>query len=213
MLKTGRYDWYRNEKWNPQIEEAFFAKLKRARKKDQYLKVQAYHLKDTRPEIALRLLDEFFSLKEDFFLAGAHSIAASALLALGRIDEAVEAYEAALRREEVFPNLKTNTCIELPFLIADRNLTSKFDRALEILATHQNDPVLAFPLARYMWHASKAVLLKRSNVELAREHAREALDAMGERESGFRYHQNLGLVETKITKTTVHSLVLALGAN
>lgn len=51
-------DWYRNERWGQEIEEDFFAKLKRSRsQKTQYVKIQAGYLIENYPEITLRLLN------------------------------------------------------------------------------------------------------------------------------------------------------------
>lgn len=54
-----RGDWFRNSNWNDAIETAFFAKLRRARSKAQYLKIQACTLAEKHPEVALRLLDQY----------------------------------------------------------------------------------------------------------------------------------------------------------
>lgn len=99
-------DWFRNTTWNDTIERTFDEKLGRARKRDQYLRIQACTLAHSHPEVALRLLDRYFALNDDFDHAQAHVDRATALLSLGRVDEALAAYEAALARESAFPNLR-----------------------------------------------------------------------------------------------------------
>ena len=59
-------DWFRNRDWNDKIEAAFYEKLRRARRKEQYLRIQACILADSCPKVALKLLDEYFELKDDF---------------------------------------------------------------------------------------------------------------------------------------------------
>ena len=61
-----REDWYRNEEWNEEIEEAFFVKLKRARRKEQYLRIQASIIAPIYPNIALSLLKQYFTLDDNF---------------------------------------------------------------------------------------------------------------------------------------------------
>jgi tetratricopeptide (TPR) repeat protein len=122
--------WFRNEDWTSAIEQNFYAKLKRARRKAQYLCLQAHHLSQSHPEIALRLLNEYFALDDRFDHARAFSFQANAHLALGNIDLAIEAYERGLAREKEFPNHRTQSWIELPYLIATRQIQSKYQRAL-----------------------------------------------------------------------------------
>src|SRR5512142_736381 len=95
--------WFRNTIWNDVIERNFNEKLHRARRKEQYLRIQACILARSYPEIALKLLEQYFSLKDDFDHAQAYVDRATALLALGRISEAIESYDAALSREAKFP--------------------------------------------------------------------------------------------------------------
>ena len=65
-------DWYRNETWNEEIEAQFMAKLKRARRKEQYLRIQASILASKRPEVALELLNQYFELNDNFDHAQAY---------------------------------------------------------------------------------------------------------------------------------------------
>ncbi len=125
-------DWFRNIIWNESVERAFDEKLRRAKRKEQYLRIQACTLARSHPEVALKLLDRYFELPDDFDHAQAHVDRATALVALGRVNDAIAAYEAALGREAAFPNLQTEAYLELPFLIATRGIREQYDRALEL---------------------------------------------------------------------------------
>jgi tetratricopeptide (TPR) repeat protein len=186
-------DWFRNATWNSDIEAAFNQKLRRARRKEQYLRIQASTLAKTHPEVALRLLDQYFELPDDFDHAQGHVDRATAFLALGRIDDAMDAYEDALARERVFPKLKTEAYLELPFQVAVRQLRHRYQRALELL--QENQKRLMFPVDHFRWNASLALIAADSGrSENARAHAREAMEAAGRDDSGFRYHPSVGLV-------------------
>lgn len=186
-------EWFRQETWSPEIEAAFFAKLRRARDKAQYLRIQASCLAASAPHAALRLLDDYFALGEHFDLAQAHVDRARAQLALEDLDAAIVSLEAALDRERVFPNLKTLAYLELPMLVAERRLSGLYTRALEVLAEGRLRPM--FPIDRFRWHAARGLILHdlHCGPEAAAE-ARRALSAAAETTSGFQYHPALGLV-------------------
>ncbi len=187
-----RDDWFRNEDWTSTIEQNFYVKLKRARRKAQYLCIQAHHLSRSHPEIALRLLNEYFALDDRFNHARAFSFQADAYLALGNIDLAIEAYEHGLAREKEFPNFRTQSWIELPYLIATRQIHAKYQRALELL--NAPDTIL-FPVQKFKIYAAHALILAAlGDHNIASDHAKEALREAGQRHSGLRYHSELGLV-------------------
>src|SRR5262245_11857372 len=48
-------EWFRNVNWSEPIERTFNEKLRRARRKEQYLRIQASTLARSHPEIALKL--------------------------------------------------------------------------------------------------------------------------------------------------------------
>jgi len=186
-------DWFRNQTWNEEVERSFNQKLLRARKRDQYLCIQAFTLKRSHPEIALKLLDRFFALKEEFFHAVAYVYRADALIALSRIAEAVESYEAALARESEFPGLETPAYLDLPYLIATQPIEERFTQAIELLEKHKSRLFLV--VDHFRWHTARAlVAFHQTENLLASNHAGIALEWAGRKHSGLRFHPAVGRV-------------------
>jgi tetratricopeptide (TPR) repeat protein len=186
-------DWFRNTTWNEAVERAFDEKLRRAKRKEQYLRIQACTLARSYPEVALKLLDRYFELPDDFDHAQAHVDRATALLSMDRVENAITSYEAALAREVCFPKLQTKAYLDLPYLIATRGIRAHYDRALEVLQCHVAR--LMFPVDHFRWHAARALIAADlKEAEIARRHAEQAIEAAGHEHSGFRYHPSVGLV-------------------
>lgn len=188
-----RDDWFRNNDWNADVESGFFSKLKRTRNKAQYLRIQACILASRHPRVALRLLDEYFALGENFDEAQAHVDRAHAHLSLGEVDNAIAAYESALAVEEQRPNLRTNAYILLPFVISLHHVNPRYDQAEQLLHKHKDR--LTFPVDHFMWHAAQALIGAdlRKSAE-AKIHAHLALEQSAKDHSGFRHHADVGLV-------------------
>lgn len=188
-------DWFRNTSWDATIEAAFFKKLARARDKQQYLKIQASVLASRQPHVALRLLEQYFSMGDNLFHAEASRTKAEAHAALGEIDEAVAAFEAALAREESYGKLITNARLDYPYFIAIRGLKRLHDRALALVGAPRGDGLI-FPAETYKRNAVRAVILaERGAAGEAREAALIALKAAGETHSGVARHPTVGLVD------------------
>jgi tetratricopeptide (TPR) repeat protein len=186
-------DWYRNTEWNAEIAQRFEARLKRARRKAQYLRIQACSLARSQPRVALQLLDRYFELGDDFDHAQAYVDQATAYRSLGQPADAVNSYEQALRREAEFPKLQTQAYLELPFFIATTPIPEKFDQARSLLDEFRAR--LMFPVDVFRWNAAYALILAaRSQESEASAYAQAALEAAAKEKSGFRYHQSLGLV-------------------
>ena len=56
--------WFRKSTWDEKIAARFEEKLRRARRKEQYLRIQACCLASTFPVIALGLLDRYFAMPD-----------------------------------------------------------------------------------------------------------------------------------------------------
>ena|SRR5437870_3782655 len=200
-------EWFRNKNWNSRVERTFFDKLRRARRKEQYLRIQASTLAAAHPEVALRLLEQYFTLDDKFDHAQAYVDRATAYLAMGNVEGAIQAYEDALAREQEFPNLQTQANLDLPFLVATRGIDHLYERALQILANSQSR--LAFPVDHFRWHATRALILNSRGEQMdAKLSACEALAWAGKETSGFRYHPTVGLVggEYKATESKLEEL-------
>ena len=135
-------------------------------------------------------------MKENFDHAQAHVDRADAFRTLGRIDDALESYRAALAREEKFPNYLTQAYLELPLLIATQSIREKYGYALDLLGT--NKARIMVPIEHFRWHTSIAFIAADcDNVAEAKTHAQYALELASLTYSGFRYHPTFGLVSDK----------------
>ena len=204
-------DWYRNKDWNAQIESDFDTKLKRARDKSQYLRIQASYLSKTHPQIALKLLNRYFDLGEHFDLAQAYVDQAKSYLSLGNLNETIKSFKQALVREETYPNLLTNAYVDLPFFIAVKGIDRNYNEALEILDNNKHR--LSFPIDRYKWNAAKSIIFNSMlSHKDAVKYAKAAIEAAEVKKSGFRYHPKVGLFSKDKTDRHVYQLVNRIAA-
>jgi tetratricopeptide (TPR) repeat protein len=201
-------DWFRNITWDESIEAAFNRKLSRTKLKENYLRVQASTLAKTHPEVSLKLLDRYFELPDQAHRAQAYVDRATACLALGRADDAVAAYEAAIEREKKRPELETQAHLDLPFTIATRKMRERYDQALELL--DQYEERILFPVDYFKRHAVRALIAAdQEQPDQAARHAREALTQAERTHSGFDSHPTAGLVKDRFDdlKATLQALV------
>lgn len=188
-------DWFRNASWDDTIEAAFFKKLARARDKQQYLKIQAGHLASAHPAVALRLLEQYFSMGDNLFFADAWRTKAEAHIALGEVEKAVAAFEAALAREASFGKVFTNAWLDYASFIAAKGIRDLYDRALELVDGTQRGG-LVFPAETYGRNAVRAIIYtERGSMEKARKAALLALTAADQTHSGIARHPTVGLVD------------------
>lgn len=118
---------------------------------------------------------------------------AEAYLTLSNVDAAIGSYEDALERERLDPHLLTYAYLDLPLLIVKLRLSHLYSRALQILDTHLSR--VMFPMDRYVANGARALILQEQGDETgAGLCAERALAAASEVQSGFRYHQDVGLV-------------------
>jgi tetratricopeptide (TPR) repeat protein len=188
-------DWYRNKEWSDEIEENFYSKLKRARsQRDQYMVIQALSLTDTYPEVALRLVEEYFDSRTNPFDDVRALLArANAYISLEDFNNAIAAYRAILARENELPNHQTGAYLDYPYLVATQQIKGEYENAVNVLNEHAGR--LALPLDYFKWYASFALINQDGS------YASKALDAAKVKRSGFRFHQVIGLVGKKYEKT------------
>ena len=205
-----RDDWYRNTDWNPAIEEAFNAKLARAREKSQYLRIQASMLARTHPMVALALIDRYFALDDHWDAASAYLCQFYAYTELGDQKQALTALQNALKREQDFPNLRTGVDLVFARLVATQGLDPLFGQALQVLdAMAQREADLLFPAHRYFWNGSRALILEAEGSRSeAIEAAKAAIRNADAQHSGLRNHPKVGLVEN--TDTVFHARLVRL---
>lgn len=170
----------------------FYAKLRRARNKGQPLRIQAIHLAKRHPDVALRLLEQYFELGEQPDAAAAYVTRAEIYRDTGNIDAALDAFEGALAEQALQPGYRTSSWLGFAMLVAEAGLTVHYSRALEIL--QREVPQAAFPVERHHGHGARALILDDiGQADAAQAAARSATAAANESYSGFRNHPTLGL--------------------
>ena len=117
----GRHDWYRKSSWSDEDQADFFRRLARSRSgRNQYLLIQAGCLRSAGyAEPALRLIEQYFTEfpANDLFHVGGTLQKAQCLEALGRIDEAEEAYLATVAEQRQVPNYITSVYTDFPWFV------------------------------------------------------------------------------------------------
>ena len=192
-------EWFRCKTWSPQIEEEFFGRLARSRsQRDQYLVIQALTIASTFPDVALKLIDQYFATKENDF-EDVRALSAT-YLAQDSLDKTVATMKEILEVERQRPSHRTSMYVQYPYLVATKKIESEYATALATLAERVGD--LRFPLDIFKWHAAMSIIhAELEDVERSKRHAGEALDAAEIKKSGFRFHQNLGLVGAEYGST------------
>ncbi|HDM8245784.1 TPA: hypothetical protein P0E24_004968 [Vibrio campbellii] len=189
------YDWYRNKVWNDEIETQFYLKLKRSRsQRDQYLVIQALTLTETNPKVTLRLVQEYFETRKNTFDDVRALLARTyAYITLSDIERVVRSYRELLACEMKLPNHTTGAYVDYPFFVATKGIEQEYANAVCVLRKNSDRPV--FPLEFFKWHAAMALINQERN------HAISALEAAKVNRSGFRFHQDVGLVGKEHTET------------
>jgi tetratricopeptide (TPR) repeat protein len=154
--------------------------------KEQYLRIQAGILASKYPLVTLELLDRYFATADAFDHAQAYADRGAALKALGRIDEAADAYESALRREKSSPTSRRRPTSNLPVLIATESLQSRYDRASSSWTSTWL--VLRFPFDHFLWHAARALIIaaRGNQIGAAPDALTSLWKPLSRDESGFR---------------------------
>jgi tetratricopeptide (TPR) repeat protein len=190
----GRDDWYRRTTWTAEDREEFFARLKRSRttyNKTQYLTVQAWHLQsDASPpnyEAALELLDTLLTeFPDPSQLGSAYLQKAQCLEALGRIEQAADAFRDAVKAEGVHTGMRTTAPLDFAMFVVKHELRHLYNEVLENIGDLRDpEPLFLFPIAQYQALAAMAIIGSESGKKRqASEYAGKAIEAWNNHEAG-----------------------------
>jgi tetratricopeptide (TPR) repeat protein len=182
----------------PADEQDFFTRLKRARRKTEYLLIQAQTLVRTRvpahAKAALHLLDLLLTQHSDpFHLSNAHLARAEALVALGRLPEAVDAFRAALQARREMPNVVNYAYLEYAWTIARLRAREHYEEVLACMQEFLESSDPAFPVNAYRYFGALALIADdlQDSAE-ARHQAMQAISAASVKKGPFSRHPDFG---------------------
>jgi len=195
-------EWYRRSTWTTADQAEFRERLNRSRgssHKAQYLQIQAGYLQQqggrSMQLAALELLDELIrEHPERVQLAAAHQQRAECMSELGRLEESLIEYDAALAAERAYPSVRGTAYLGFAELVLTLGRSDRYAEVLETLDRYAGDEL--FPVLQYRSAAARAFIFEQQGRhDLAAQYAKKALEAARETESPFRYHRKLGLVD------------------
>ena len=173
-------EWYRQTDWSDDIEAAFHAKLARARsQRDQYIVIQAITLSESRPDVALRLVDYYFETRTDDFHDDRARLARSlAQFASGGYVEALDSYLETLKADPDTTGLAVSSPLSFAYIAARYRSTTHYAAALEFLSDLPEPPA-ALPALVFQAKAARALILHETGADPAGalSAARSALEA------------------------------------
>ena len=186
-------NWFRNSDWTPDIEAAFEEKLHRSRsQKAQYLRIQGSMLKDTHPEVALRLLARCAEAGDETQIAAALLDSAHAHYRLGDVTGALTQLEAAMAQEAIQPMFRTSAPFDYAMLVVLHDRKERFDKALAVL---DDSGAALLPVMEFQRSAARAIILSaKGRMTEARGAAEKALAAEGVEEGWIPGYPDVGVV-------------------
>ena len=196
-------DWFRHSTWESHDREDFARRLARApaANRAQYLRIQGVHLAEAglhEPAIGIlrRVVDEY---PQSLDVAPALSELSRCLLATGAVTESLDVLRRCIRREQEFPNVRTDAWLDFAFTVARLRVSQFYTEAAASLdqgALREGRTPL-FPVQRFKLHAARAMLMVACGEPGADAEAKRALDAAALETSGLGYHSGLGLVDDR----------------
>jgi tetratricopeptide (TPR) repeat protein len=196
-------NWYRNKKWNKEIEDSFFARFKRSRgdfSRSQQLRIQGASLLGTKKKenvmVAKMLLERCDKdYPDDPFRAATYLDLAMCRAFLGDVVGAIEDYRRAVKREIDYPNMSCYSAIAFSYFVAEKKLEKYYDEILNELERMKTGSVV-FPADRYRLLYSMAIIYQsKKDYEFAKKFALEAINEYEKTSSGFTRHKLFGLVK------------------
>jgi len=210
---TSRTDWYSSPDWDPATEDAFDAKLKRARNKGEYLRVKGATLirqkdqrvRDAGRRLLRRLVDEY---PDTLTVSWAYEFLGEADEVEGLYREAEVRYREARAAYGRIPGVRGYAEVKLANLIARTRQRPKYAEAEAILDAYR--PL--WKIEHFWVHLARArIAADRGDAVTAAAQARLALAAEADTTRQAPRHPDVGHVRTD--ESTLDELrALARGA-
>ncbi|MBA3858011.1 MAG: hypothetical protein C0507_13995 [Cyanobacteria bacterium PR.3.49] len=209
-------DWFTKTTWTKDDQLDFEKRLQRTKNpvnKAQYLRIQASYLEESEDanllEAALSLLVRSVQqFPNDLQMPWTCEQIARCNEKLGRIDETITAYQAALAAQRQSRSFKNNSEILFARFVIRNKLFALYECAETYLPVIHIDD-FALKIEIYYNNACRAIFAnQRGDFTSAKSFALKSLEAFNATDSGLARHKSLGLV--KDTNPEFYALICSL---
>ncbi|WP_158669460.1 tetratricopeptide repeat protein [Bradyrhizobium guangdongense] len=210
-------DWFRKKCWSEEDQTDFWRRLAKARhhNRAQYVFIQGFTLMEAGPQYRVDAISLFDHVIDRYpgsmnFVA-ALSARADCLLDSGDVDGALTYYDRAVHQMRIEPTIQTWAWLDFAWLVATSALSDKYETALSLLDEFGSKQQL-FPVVTFRLCGSRALIQSAYGLtDVAAAAARTALDAADRKESGLRYHPDIGLVGDRYGEAYARLTTIARG--